>query len=302
VTHFVKLLILFRQKLKQLMQMNKEVIANRAQRLADLASAIGEQLHGAQITLKERFCLDLLRRQAKLLRDVASLLRKNHEMMQDSSFILFRCLLDDFIKVLYIAQGTDNDQTPQGAEHQLELDEETENIVVIFDDEKIIQHTASGMSQVISMKEASYKLNRDFFNSKLEDLASAEYVETEWQELIADPTNHIYFKNVGERKWKAFPTVRWIVDNLPFTKISKANAHVFVVWKMLSNYVHFSQYVARPTHESRGIEISQLCEVMSYCFKTVVFLSSALKTYGLNHVIIDPTNLKDEIFEGYQNP
>jgi hypothetical protein len=282
--------------------MKKEVIANRAERLADLASAICKQLSGAQVTLKEEFCLDLLSRQTKLLRDIAALLKTNHEINLDSSFILFRCLLDDFIKVLYIAQKADNYQAPKETENHLDLDEEAENIVIIFDDEKIIQHKASELAQIINMKEASWKLNHDFFNSELEDLASAEYVEEGWQELISAPENHIYFKNVGERKWKVFPTVRSIVDNLPFTKISKANAHAFVVWKMLSNYVHFSQYVAKPSQESRGIEISQLGEVISYCFKTVVFLSGALKTYGLNHTIIDPTNLKDEIFKGYQKP
>ena len=85
-------------------------------------------------------------------------------------------------------------------------------------------------------------------------------------------------------------------------ELSKPNMHAYVIWKLLSNYVHYSlfTYQLETSAESRKIEIQQCQEILSYCFKELFIISDYLNDSGLKHEFRDPTNVHAEIFEGFQ--
>ena len=75
----------------------KEQIADWADELAAIAISLKIQIQGTFPSDYARFVFGMLDRQPVLLQDAARILRANHIRNLSSSFILFRCLLDDFI-------------------------------------------------------------------------------------------------------------------------------------------------------------------------------------------------------------
>ncbi len=61
------------------------------------------KINGAKVNGFSRFYLELLKRQVLLLSDICLLLQITSKTQLISVFILFRCLLDDFILLLYVA-------------------------------------------------------------------------------------------------------------------------------------------------------------------------------------------------------
>ncbi len=113
----------------------------------------------------------------------------------------------------------------------------------------------------------------------------------------------MYFKDVKRRMFKGFPSTADIVRSLPRSLVSAANAHSLILWKLLSNYVHYSAFTQQleNTPASREIEINQLQEVLSYVYKALAMSSMILNKWGLKHDFRDPTNLKDELMADYKS-
>jgi hypothetical protein len=257
--------------------MKKESIANYADRLGHIAFDIGQQLHKSKVTLKEKYFLGLLARHAVILRDIKDIIASRDLNAQTSTFILFRCLLDDFITLLYF-QSRD------------------------FQESDLISHTANAFNKKFKMLKESVSINEKYFNGSLQDLANTTIYDQEVNEFCQNTDNHIFFKDAKKRSWKTFINTSEIVRQLPRNGISAANAHALVLWQLLSNYIHYSAftYMLETSPESRKIEIIQLKEALSYSYKSIVIASHVLNKYGLVHELKDPTNLKDELMEGYR--
>lgn len=254
--------------------MKKETIADYAHRLGNIAFDICDQLHGSKVTLREKYFLGVLSRHSILLRDIRDILVDRDLNAQTSTFILFRCLLDDFITLLYF----------QSRE---------------FQESDLISHTANAFNKKFKMLKESVCINEKYFDGNLPDLATSALYEKELNEFCEDPGNNIFFKDVKRKTWKTFINTSEIVRQLPKNGISAANAHALVLWQLLSNYVHYSAFtqMLESSPESREIEIIQLKEALSYAFKSVSIASHILTKFGLDHEFRDPTNLRRDLME-----
>lgn len=262
------------------MEITKDHIADWSIRLGRISMDIGHQLHGANVSGFSKYLLGLTSRQAIILQDIHFILRDNPETQLTSAFILFRCLLDDFITVLYFKSGN-------------------------FNEEELICHTAEAEFQKFKMYHESKAINEAHFEGKNEHLANQEYIDSKIKEFKGSSENDMLFASKDQFKFKRAPTVAQMVAEIPERNsvLAKPNVHAFVIWKLLSNYVHYSlfNYQLETSSESRKIEIHQCQEILSYCFKCLSIISDQLNDMGFKQDFRDPTHVHKEIFAGFNS-
>lgn len=253
----------------------KEEIADLASKISEISNLTLEQLSG-KVTpdMKESYLLGLLSRTTIILMDIEKILLNNRPNYITSAFILFRCLLDDFIHLIHLVHKD-------------------------FEEEEVIKITADAHRQRFKMIEESKKMNERFFDGNFDQLQTNEKERALRKSFTSNPNNDIFFANKEDFRFKKFPSMQQLVDSLPNTDIGKANIHSFVIWKFLSQYVHFSNltFYLENDADSRQIEIDQLEEILFYCYKTVVLIFNELK---VKHEFLDWKDPKEvgKYFDG----
>ena len=257
--------------------MDKNVLAEYAHRVGAIAFDIVTQLDGTKTRTRERYFLGLLARQARLLDDISEMMARKEANSLTSVFILFRCLLDDFIVVLYFQTRGMNEAD-------------------------LIKHTASAYSKKFKMIEDGYKINDKHFGGTLRDMPTKKYYDDRLNEFLSEKANEVFFKDVSKRTWKNFIDTTTIVRELPNNGLGDANAHSLMLWKFMSNYVHYSVFTdtLEQSTATRQGEIDQLQEALSYVYKTIVMASQTLNSYGLTHEFRDTTNVRADIMVGVE--
>ncbi|MCE7058117.1 DUF5677 domain-containing protein [Algoriphagus sp. AGSA1] len=223
----------------------KEDIAKLALEVAETSNFILESLsQRIKPDFKDSYLLGMLSRSAVINYDINQLLSKSKHNLHTSVFILFRCLLDDFIHILHLLHSN-------------------------FEDEEIVKITASAHKQRFKTYEESRKINDKFFGGENSQLHTQSRENELKEEFKSNPNNDIFFHEKSEFKLKKFRTIQQLVDDLPQTEIGQANVHAFILWKFLSQYIHFSNltFYMENQEETRAIEIAQLEEVLFYCYK-----------------------------------
>ncbi|EOZ98903.1 hypothetical protein A33Q_0886 [Indibacter alkaliphilus LW1] len=249
----------------------KEDITKLALQVAETSNLILESLNKKiKPDFKDSYLLGILSRSAVINYDINQILSKNNHNLHTSVFILLRCLLDDFIHILHLLQNN-------------------------FEEEEIVKIAASAHRQRFKTLEESRKINYKFFGGENNQLQTQSREDELKEEFLQNPNNDIFFQEKSEFKFKKFKTVQQLVDNLPETEIGQANVHAFILWKFLSQYIHFSNltFYMENQEETRKIEIAQLEEVLFYCYKTIVCAFDELKK---RHEFLewkDPHNLND---------
>lgn len=250
----------------------KEQIANLAFQISHIPNHLLISLNGKTAPNRvESYCVGILRRQAILLSDIEAILRNKPDDRITSAFILLRSLLEDFILMLHLLHHN-------------------------FDEEEIIKLTADAHRQRFRAIAESKDMNEKYFDSNLDQLYDTEKEQQEKNEFTSDPDNDIYFADKEGFRFKRFPTMQQLVSSLPETEIGKSNIHAFLIWKFLSNYVHYSGLTdhLEKDAESRQIEVNQLEEILFYCWRTSIIASAYLKRIHPEMQIKDPFNV-----EGY---
>ena len=262
------------------MDVTKEQIADWSIRLGRIAMDTGQQLNKSKVSGFSKYLLGLTSRQAIILQDIHFILKDNPESQLTSAFILFRCLLEDFITVLYFKTGK-------------------------FNEEELVCHTAEAERQKFKMYSESKEINENFFEGKNEFLANQEYIDSKIKVFNDNSDNDILLLNKAQFKFKRAPSVTEMISKIPERDIvlAKPNTHAFVIWKLLSTYVHYSlfNYQLETSPESRKIEINQCQEILSYCFKCLSIISDQLNDMGFKNDFRDSSHVHKEIFAGFNS-
>src|SRR5258705_346245 len=124
------------------MMSKKLLISNLVDRTSQLADAIYQQLVGINPKFEERIFIGYLTRHVTVLPEIASILQKNSEQELTSVYILFRCLLDDFITLLHFKFN--------GYKREL-----------------LINHTASGFNHKFQTLQYSMIVNYKYYDGKM---------------------------------------------------------------------------------------------------------------------------------------
>lgn len=252
--------------------MAKEHIADLTSRTYAIAENILVQLNGTKPNFKESFFYGILARQVLLLENITKTLLSNPDNKLTATFILFRCLLDDFITVLYLQSRN-------------------------FDETDLIKHSAHAYHERFKTIASARGINDKYFSGKQSGLVDGEYEKNFRQKFLDNPENDKYFKNKKKFEFKNFPSITSIVQQLPKTELGKANAAAFILWRHFSHYVHYTMltFELEITKETREIEIKQLKEALSYCYKTILMSSDILRKWGKNNELKDSTNVWNDI-------
>jgi len=241
--------------------MNKDEVAQLSEEIGKMAEDILLQLQSLQLkpNFVEKFYYALLIRERTILQDISGVLRNNNLKNITSAFILFRVLLDDFIRLFSIYTSSNME-------------------------EEIIKLQANSWKHLFITIEESVKINNEFYSGQNPSLFTKEKQDMYMKVIIDDPWYDKYFKNKAELTFKQGPTIAKVFEGLHSKGIRvNSNIHAHVIYKELSEYVHFSNFI-NPDHSPiRNFEISQASEILLYCYKMVCIQYDFFrKTYNLN--------------------
>lgn len=225
-----------------------------AAQLADNIGFVAEdiiiQLNQCKIkpTFTEEFYLGLLARERILLRDVTGILRNNNERHLTSAFILLRVLLDDFIRLFSVYAR----------------DEKME--------EEIVKIVADAYNHRFKNISNSVHINNTYYEGKHESMAKQEMLEEEKLKFINDPYYDRFFADKANFKFKRLTPISEVFELMRQDVKTKANVNAYVVYKFLTQHVHYSNltYYLDNKPESREVEIDQIEEILLYAIKMLV--------------------------------
>src|SRR5882672_8128542 len=195
----------------------KVLIADLANRTGQYALNICQQLNGTNPKFEEKIFYGYLWRQVNMLPEIARILNDNGEKELTGAFVMFRCLLDDFITLLHFNFHD-------------------------FDKNLIVKHTADGFNEKFKTLQASKKANYKFHQGKKAGMVDEVFYQKEKDRFLADQGNHIMLSNVAGFEFKTFISTSAIADLFPKSDTGEAFCHAFVLWRHLSSYVHYTNF------------------------------------------------------------
>jgi hypothetical protein len=197
--------------------MTTEEAATMANDIALIANDLGEQLtnHRINPTFIEEFYLGILTRSRRILRDISNILSTNNDAQITSSFILFRVLLDDFIRLFSVYSSSNME----------------EEIVKILADAH--NHRFKNMNE-------SVELNNNFYQGQNTSLFTQSRYDIEKQKFLNNPAFDRFFENKSTFKFKRLTPIAEVFERLQSDVNTKANAHSYITYKFLTQYVHYS--------------------------------------------------------------
>lgn len=249
-----------------------DILANQANRLAQIALDIATDLNHSKIDLKGKYLLGLLMRQTTLLQDIAAILTGRPDGQHSSVFILFRCLLDDHITIMHFYGNKPYD-------------------------EPLLSHTASALEYWEKIILESSKINQKYFNGTSVSLATNSDVDKRKKDFRDTPDSSYFFIDETKTKFKKFPQIAQLVDKFEVNALNKAGVHSYPLWCYLSKYVHYSglTFVLEYEKETFDLSIRQLREALFYVYRTIVMASDLLNELGLKNKLNDKTNVYEEL-------
>lgn len=234
----------------------QEKVSEWANSIADLSENLAHQItnHTTDSRDLESALLYLkLIRHSTLMRDVSRLILVNPKQRLSNSFILLRCMLEDFITIYFLKTNS-------------------------YDRELIVKYVAEGIHNRIKMMEETASLNQRFYKGSLEGMIPFDYVQSEKEKIKANSENNELFIDKQQFKLKRFPSAREMIKALPINDSTIANVPSIISWIQYSEYVHHSIISAR--HDSdiamNDLQIKQLKGTMLYAYKLVELVKERL--------------------------
>jgi len=187
--------------------MTKDETAQLTQDIGNIAADILLQLneHKIRPTFVEQFYLGLLVRERTILRDASEILKNNPEQQITSAFILFRVLLDDFIRLFSVYAKTDS-----------------------MEDE-IIKIQADAHSHRFKNIKESIEINNTYYNGQHTSLSTQQTFDTEKQKFLSNPDFDKFFEDKATFKFKKLPPISNVFELMRSDVKTTANVHSYCV-------------------------------------------------------------------------
>jgi len=229
--------------------MNKLEASELASNIGDIAADILIQLSQKKIkpSLIEQYFLGVLERERIILRDISEILKRNSENHITSAFVLFRVLLDDFIRFFSVYTS----------------DNKEEEINIIYTD---------AYKKWFNNFQDMVNINSKLFNGQHPNIISQNELDLEKRNFRSKQENKKYFSDLLNFKFKKAKNISEVFENIDDKNKIKGNLDSYNIYRLLSNYVHFSQLTYNLTHdkETREIEINQIEHILIFCYKMLL--------------------------------
>lgn len=235
-------------------------IAALTNRLAVLSAELQEQVEGRTISVREHYFGGVIRRTHTLLTDCEIILRSHNAFTISSAFILYRCLLDDYLTMAYL---------------------QTRN----FSDEDVIALSAEAYEQKFRKLKVAAEINKTYFDNEHPELNTLERHQASVDSFASYAESQVYFQDAGTQKFKVpEKPLRHILD-IEKSPVAKDHAKAFVMRELLSEYVNYSAVTEQLENHllSREAEIDQLRNVLIHVYQTLLLCSQALNRCGIRN-------------------
>jgi len=257
--------------------LSEALIISEAKKVAAFADANLNQLDGLceEKILLQDYYLGMIRRQAILLNDIATLFEHTAHHNISSIFILARCLLDDFLHVFY-----------------LKLNEEEE--------ENITKLNADVHRQMFNSVEVIMQSNHEHFNGQNPFyITDAEFAALK-EQFANREENDAYFSNKAEFRFKKFKKLSEIATGIEDFELSKLSQRAFYFWKDTSEFIHYSNttFEKEINPDNRLHNLAVIEEIILYAYNTVELSFRYFRDlHALN--LIDEENLGERYAINY---
>lgn len=204
------------------------------------------------------------------LKDAAVVLRTNREKHLSSAFVLFQVLLDDLLRSCYVYASTDR--------------QEAVNVL-----------TAKAYNDWYKTWKEAGLLNQSL---QLGDAMTEALAEGERDKFLSDNANDAYVltNDQGQRAFKKGMPTDQMVRTIEKCPRVAAYSRGYVLFKLMSHYVHFSMlpYKLDRASDSRALEIRFIDEIMFLTYHLLRVSHEVMATE--NSQLTRPENPADTIF------
>lgn len=250
--------------------LTKENIIEQLTRLSDFAEDNLGQLAGAKIDEANEiqdYYLGYIRRQSFFSFDLTSIFKYSPHKSFVSQFILSRCIVDDYLHLLYALNQPDVNET-----------------IICFNADAH-KKNFDKISELTDVNEGILGGNFPFYpTSQLRDEVR--------EKMKTKPEKAQYFIDVTNFKFKTAKTTGNFIKDFPQDQFGAQIRRAYYLWRHLSDYVHYSKFSFDlefyPENKDNALNIVQ--EMIYYSYRIVKLSFKYFEdTFGLT--LIDRHNL-----------
>jgi len=255
------------------MKLQKEHIIKFHERLVDF---IQENLLGIEaLNIEENeeinsTYLGLLLRQLTLNSDLALLLEKKKHIYHTSQLILLRCLIDDFMHIVYIA----NQANP---------------------DELIVNYNADAYAKNFQKLKDLATLNEEKLGGDYPHYPTYKMLNEVADKMKKNPLRNQYLSDIENFKFKTFKNTGNIIRDLTNEVYAHQLKRAYFIWRKLSDFVHYSNMAfneEQTIDPGNDYTYNEFAEIIFYSYRTsMICLSHFHNKHGLE--IVDKHKLAE---------
>ncbi|MGS0526989.1 hypothetical protein ACU8V7_19450 [Zobellia nedashkovskayae] len=219
----------------------------------------------------DSFYVGMVVRQHSVNNDLSILYSNTDGLTLTSEFILYRCLIDDYIHIIFISDQEDSN-------------------------EMVTKLNADALSKNFKKISDLAELNEEKLGGNYPYYPTYALMEEVKEKMKNSPKRQQHFSNKDEFKFKTFKATGNLIRDL---KDDDPNSHqlrrAYFIWRKLSDFVHYSNltYEEEQTiNPAKDATYTEFTEVISYSYFVVLnCLKHFEAKYGLE--IIDSNNLAE---------
>ena len=253
-------------------ELSKELLLKQSLKIAQFADNNLAQLRGLcqEKEIVQDYFLGILRRQAIILYDIHVLLDQSKHNTYTSISILCRCLLDDFIHLLYLDRNNNFD-------------------------EDIVNLNADQLKHSFKAVDILLQSNKKHFGEDYPYYINEEQFENLKKAFAERSENEVYFTDRENFKFKKFKTLTDLASEIDDFELSKMSQRAFFYWKDLSESVHYSNATMEKEFlldQSLKEKFAEIEEVFLYGYNNIIL---AFRYFSNRYQIdlIEDEELKD---------
>lgn len=253
--------------------MTKENIITQLEFTASFALDNLRQISNIENDLKndtESFFIGIINRQFTLLQDLSILFNYKSSNYLGSQFILFRCIIDDYIHLTYILNQVDSN-------------------------EMLIRFNSDAYHKNFTRLKKLADLNELRLEGNYPNYPTYQFLDNFKDSFKQKTNNEKYFKNKETFELKKFDNMGSIIGRLNDENYAHKLRRAYYFWGHLSDFVHYSNFsfgLERNINPKQDNTYLMFDEIISYSYQVIKTSFEYFETtYKLK--LIDNNNLSE---------
>lgn len=233
------------------MHFKKEDVINLLGRIVKFSDKNLNLITGLNIDVNnehDSFFVGMIIRQHSIINDLRVLFSSKENGYLTSEFILFRCIVDDFIHIKFLVNQ----------ENQLE---------------EVTRFNADAVNKNFNKLNELAKLNEEKLGGKYPMYPTYEFLDKLKNDIKLSPKRQDYFIDKDSFKFKTFKSTGNLIRDLGDSNYFHALTRAYFIWRKLSDHVHYSNFsyeelqIIDPTKDHTYTEFA---EIIFYSYSVII--------------------------------